>query len=110
MQPQQLRSPYIKPHLVHRPFVVPRQFGGAPAPATVPPPAGPAMPGLPGFPSFSFFEIVIIIFIVWVAYELYMRYQKRKHKLKSKSTNLLDIIYDFVTDRREYYNENLDYL
>lgn len=76
----------------------------------IPAPTYPSLPALPGFPKFSFFEIIIVIFIVWVIVELYRRYQKRKHKLKKKSKNLVDIIYDFVTDKRENYNENLDYL
>lgn len=83
---------------------------------TIPAPALPNM-NLPtwSWPSFSFFEILIIFFAVWVGFELYRRYQKQKERFRKegkaqKSRNLLDVLYDFITDRREYYNDNLDYL
>lgn len=82
----------------------------------IPAPALPNM-DLPSFswPHFSLFEIVIIFFAVWVGFELYRRYQKQKKRFENtgqakKSKNLIDIIYDFITDRREYYNDNLQYL
>lgn len=100
----------VNPTTVQRVLGPTVQHGGAPPVTEIPAPAYPSLPALPGFPKFSFFEIIIVIFIVWVIVELYRRYQRRKNKLKKKSKNLVDIVYDFVTDKRENYNENLDYL
>lgn len=89
------------------------QIGGA---TPLPAPPLPTMQ-FPSFswPSFSFFEVLIIVFAVWIGFELYRRYQLQKERFRregrpQKSKNIIDVIYDFITDRREYYDENLDYL
>ena len=69
-------------------------------------------------PRLTLFEIVIIGFGLWLLWELYKRYKKnrklrkeqRKYGKKQKKQDLIDVAYNYMTDRHEYYPDNLQYL
>ena len=72
------------------------------------------------FPRLSFFEILIIAFGIWALVELWRRYKRKqviekrqrrgKRRRKTKTKNMIDIIYDYATNRREHYDDNLSYM
>lgn len=59
----------------------------------------------------KFFDVIIILLAILTCVELYERYQRRKKTRKEQpgtSHGILDIIYDYIYDRRDYYHHNLE--